>query len=64
MKNKVTYKMLPESRSITMNTDGSIIGTLKKTTVYYIWKIPIWYTNRYISGTKKQLTSIIDNPFK
>jgi len=47
--------MLWGESGMTMNTDGELIHTMKVKTVYYIWKIPIWKTTKYIDGTHDEL---------
>ncbi len=56
MEIKTTKRILPQRDSVrTMNTNGELIYTMKVKTLYYIWKIPIWKTIKYIDGTHQEL---------
>ena len=54
MKVKITKRILLSENTATMNTNGELVFTIEIKKIYYIWKIPLWITTKYIDGTQKQ----------
>ena len=56
MKTKIIKRiLLLGDGAMAMNTSGELIFTMEIKTSYYIWKIPIWKTLKYVDGTEQEL---------
>ena len=47
--------------TVTINTRGETIYTMRASTIYWMWKIPVWMKFRFVDGSREELYRYLES---